>query len=75
MPEFYRAAQVHQQFPRVKVLRKEGANNFVHIARTLLQDHEVPDDDGLAFLPALEENKDWRELFVDLTRDSVDPRW
>ncbi|KAH9994203.1 hypothetical protein BJV77DRAFT_1066840 [Russula vinacea] len=41
-----------QQFPRLKALRTEGANDY-HIARTLLQDHEEPDD--LALLPALEE--------------------
>jgi hypothetical protein len=42
-----------QQFPGVKVLRTEGANNY-HIARTLLQDNEEPDGD-LDFLPSLEE--------------------
>jgi hypothetical protein len=43
----------YQQFPSVKALRTEDTNNYC-IARTLLQDHEEPDD-GLTFLPALEE--------------------
>jgi hypothetical protein len=42
----------YQQFPGVKTLRTEGTNSSC-IARTLLPDHEVSDDD-LAFLPALE---------------------
>ena len=43
----------YQQFPSVKVLRTEGANNTDYIARTLHQDNRSPDD--LGFLPALEE--------------------
>ena len=49
-----------QQFPRLKALRTEGANDY-HIARTLLQDHEEPDDPAL--LPALEE--------IELSKDSL----
>jgi hypothetical protein len=41
-----------QHFPSVKALRTEGANNY-HIASTLLQNHEDPDDFPL--LPALEQ--------------------
>ena len=41
-----------QQFPGVKTLRIQGANNC--IARALLQDNEEPNDD-LVILPALEE--------------------
>jgi F-box-like len=43
-----------EHFPRLKALRMEGANNYC-IARVLPQDLEEPDDDGLAFLSALEE--------------------
>jgi hypothetical protein len=44
-----------QHFPRLKAFRTEGANNY-GIARALPQDYEEPDDDdGLAFLSALEE--------------------
>ena len=43
----------YQQFPSVKVLRTEGANNTFRLARTLPQDYGEPLD--LAFLPALKE--------------------
>jgi F-box-like len=49
------------QFPGVKALRTEGANNF-YIARIFLQDHEELDGDP-AFLPALEE--------IELGRNSM----
>jgi hypothetical protein len=51
----------YQQFPSVKALRTEGANNAYWIARTLHQGHGEPGD--LSFLPALEE--------IDLGRGSL----
>ena len=51
-----------QHFPRLKEILTEGANNYC-IARVLPQDLEDPDDNELAFLPALEEI----ELGIDLS--------
>jgi hypothetical protein len=67
LERFFPWRRFFQQFPCVKALKTEGADDSF-IARILLQSRRGPDDD-LAFLPALEELELGRNLNPSFTHE------